>query len=117
VKLLLDENLSSQHACELRAEGYDVCAVVEAGLSGEPDERIRQYAIETYRVLVTLDADFANIVRFPPEDTPGVMRLKVHPPTEDGIRQTIRRALLLLENVDLRGRLAVVDQNKIRIRR
>ena len=117
MKLLLDENLSPQHARELRSEGYDACAVAEIGLSGKPDEHIRQYAIDTGRILLTLDADFANIVRFPPEKTPGVMRLKVHPPTEERIRQTIRRALLQLRDANLTGCLAVVDADKIRIRR
>jgi hypothetical protein len=50
VKLFSDENLSPQHAFELRTEGHDAIAVLEAGLSG-----------------------------FPPERTLGVVRLKVHP--------------------------------------
>lgn len=65
---------------------------------------------------MTLDADFANVMRFPPEKTPGIVRLKVHPPTEDRVRHAIRRALLHLQNIDIAGRLAVVDDLKIRIR-
>jgi predicted nuclease of predicted toxin-antitoxin system len=56
----------------LRERGHDAVAAVEAGLAGEPDERIRAYAIDTGRILLTLDADFANILRFPPAETPGV---------------------------------------------
>jgi hypothetical protein len=55
-------------------------------------------------------------MRFPPEQTLGVVRLKVHPASEDRIRQAIRRALLFLHNVEMVGRLAVVDDEKIRIR-
>ena len=63
-------------------------------------------------------------MRFPPDQTLGVIRLKVHPPTEDGIGQAIRPApsvrercaLLYLQNIDIAGRLAVVDEDKIRIR-
>ena len=55
-------------------------------------------------------------MRFPPAQTLGVIRLKVHPATEERIRQAIRRALLYLQNNDLTGRLAVVDEDKIRIR-
>jgi hypothetical protein len=55
-------------------------------------------------------------MRFPPERTLGVVRLKVHPATEERIRQAIRRALLFLHNIDIAGRLAVVDDEKIRIR-
>jgi hypothetical protein len=56
-------------------------------------------------------------MRFPPEQTLGVVRLKVHPATEEKIRQTIRRAHLVLQNIDMAGRLAVMDEDKVRIRR
>jgi predicted nuclease of predicted toxin-antitoxin system len=44
VKLFLDENISPLYARELRAEGYDALAVVEAGLSGASDERVRRWS-------------------------------------------------------------------------
>jgi predicted nuclease of predicted toxin-antitoxin system len=116
VKFFLDENLSPQHASELRAEGYDAVAVLEVELSGAPDEEVLRFAVENDRVLVTLDADFANVMRFPPAGTRGVVRLKVHPASEERIRQSIRRALLFLHDIDITGRLAVVDDDKIRIR-
>ena len=116
MKLLLDENLSPKHASELRAQAYDALAVLEVGLSGATDEQVLQFAVENGRVLVTLDADFANVMRFPPERTFGVVRLKVRPATEDRIHHAIRRALLLLHNIDITGRLAVVDEEIIRIR-
>jgi predicted nuclease of predicted toxin-antitoxin system len=117
VKLLLDENLSPLHPTELRTEGFDAVAVVECGLSGATDEEVLQFAVNSGRAILTLDADFANVMRFPPERTCGVVRLKIHPATEDKIRETIRRALLFLQNIDITGRLAVVDDDRIRIRR
>ena len=116
MKLLLDENLSPLHSVELRTEGFDAVAVVECGLSGATDEQVLRFAVHNGRAIMTLDADFANVMRFPPEQTCGVIRLKVHPATEDKIRQTIRRALVFLQNIDIGGRLAVVDDDKIRIR-
>jgi hypothetical protein len=56
-------------------------------------------------------------MRFPPERTLGVVRLKVHPPTEERIKQAIRRAVLFVRNIDITGRLVVVDEDKIRVRR
>jgi predicted nuclease of predicted toxin-antitoxin system len=117
VKLVLDENLSRAHAAALRSLGHDAIAIVEVRLSGASDEEVRRFAIEQNRVLVTLDADFANVIRFPPEGTPGVVRLKVHPPTEQRIRNAIRRAIDRLHDMELRGCLAVVAEDKIRIRR
>lgn len=61
-------------------------AVLEAGLSGAADEQVLRFAIQNGRVLVTLDADFANVIRFPPEQAMGILRSKVHPATEEAIR-------------------------------
>ena len=116
MKLLLDENLSPQHAAWLREQGHDAVAVTEAGLSGEPDDKVRAFAIESGRVLVTLDADFANILRFPPAGTPGVIRLKIHPPTEETSREQIDRTLRVLKGTPLVGGLAVSHGKVIRIR-
>jgi predicted nuclease of predicted toxin-antitoxin system len=117
VKLLVDENLSPRHALILREKGHDAIAVTEAGLSGESDERVRAFAMETGRVLITLDADFANILRFPPAGTPGIIRLKIHPPIEEAVRELILRTVQVLENTALVGCLAVSDGDVIRIRR
>jgi hypothetical protein len=46
--------------------------VVELGLSGADDSVVRDVAIRQESILVTLDADFANVLRFPPADTPGL---------------------------------------------
>ena len=54
----------------MRTEGHDAIAVLEVGLSGATDELVLRFAVENGRVLVTLDADFANVMRFPPEQTP-----------------------------------------------
>jgi len=116
MKLLLDENLSPAHAQSLREDGFDAVAVNEIGLGGSSDEKVRAAAIEQGRVLVTLDADFANILRFPPGDTPGVLRLRIHPPTEEAIREQLRVALGILKNTDIRHRLAVSHGKVVRIR-
>jgi predicted nuclease of predicted toxin-antitoxin system len=70
VKFLLDENLSHRHAARLRANGHDAVAVVEESLAGASDSAVRSAAAKSGRVLLTLDADFGNIVRYPPKGTP-----------------------------------------------
>jgi predicted nuclease of predicted toxin-antitoxin system len=116
VKFLLDENLSPLHAGTLRALGHDAIAVVEMHLSGADDAAVRATAIESGRILVTLDGDFANVIRYPPAGTPGVVRLRVHPPTEQAIDTALRFAVSYLDQVSVAGKLVVVDERKIRIR-
>lgn len=65
---------------------------------------------------MTLDADFGNIVRYPPKGTPGIIWLRLHPPSETKIEQAIDRCVDKLGKEDLTGKLAVVDEDKIRVR-
>lgn len=91
-------------------------AVLKVALSGQPDDRIRAYAIEENRVRLTLDVDFANMLRFLPAETPGVIRLKIHLPKEETVREQIQKALAILNDTPLAGCLAVSHGDVIRIR-
>jgi hypothetical protein len=63
VKLLLDEMYPRRLAEQLRADGYDVVAVVELpDLIGRPDLEVAHFALEQGRVLVTENAvDYAPL--------------------------------------------------------
>lgn len=91
-------------------------AVLDLGLSGASDSTIRASAVSTGRVLITMDADFGNILRYPVEQTPGVVWLRLHPPSEAGIASALDRVLGKLGREDLTGKLVIVDEDKIRVR-
>lgn len=116
MKFLLDENLSPLHAETVRESGHDAVSVVEIGLSGADDQEVWRVASEQDRVLLTLDADFANVLRYPPANTPGVVRLRVHPAIEEAIDEMLRRAIPRIAEISMDGKLAVVDERRIRIR-
>jgi predicted nuclease of predicted toxin-antitoxin system len=116
VRLLLDENLSPLHASGLRISGHVAVSVVDCGLAGADDPAVRTAAVQSGRILVTLDADFANVLRYPPSSTPGVIRLRVHPATESAIDVLLRSTILRLNGMNLNGKLVVADPKKIRIR-
>lgn len=116
MKLLLDENLSPLHARTLRELGHDAVSVVECDLSGADDSVVRAFAIGSGRILVTLDADFANVLRYSPSDSPGIIRLRIHPATERAIDDLLRSTILRLAGMDLDGKLVVADPKRIRIR-
>jgi len=96
LKFLLDENSAPLHARTPRDLGCGVVSVVQPDLSGADDEVVRATAIEGGRILITLDGDFANVLRFPPTATPGVLRLRLHPATERSIDSALRRGLLFV---------------------
>jgi len=118
VRLLFDENLSTHSADYARVTlGIDVLDARAAGLAGKPDSEVRQFAIQSDRILVTLDADFGSLIRFSPRGTPGVIWLRPRPPTEVNIRSILSKWLPKLSEIDLHERLVIVDFEKIRIRR
>ncbi len=54
--------------------------------------------------------------RFPSASTPGVIRLKIHPPAEEIIREQIHRTLHVLGDTSLVGCLVVFHGGVVRIR-
>ena len=52
---------------------FDVPDTRTAGLAGKTDFDVREFAIETDRIPVTLDAHFGSLIRFSPNGTPGVV--------------------------------------------
>ena len=95
MRLLFDENLSILSAQWAAATlAVDVLDARAAGLAGKTDREVRRFAIETDRILVTLDADFGNLIRFSPSGTPGVMWLRPRPPTEAKNRSSLAKWLL-----------------------
>jgi predicted nuclease of predicted toxin-antitoxin system len=117
VRLLFDKNLSILSAQWAAATlAVDVLDARAVGLAGKTDREVRRFAIETDRILVTLDADFGNLIRFSPFDTPGVIWLRPRPPTEANIRSILAKWPNRLREIDLHGQLAIVEEDKLRIR-
>jgi predicted nuclease of predicted toxin-antitoxin system len=70
VKIKIDENLASAHGRILAEAGHDVCDVHVEALAGATDDVVWSRVCEEGRLLVTLDADFADIRRFAPGTHP-----------------------------------------------
>ena len=92
MKFKLDENLDWRLATVVaEGGGHDVDTVKEEGLSGQPDEAIYKTCVARERVLITLDLDFTNPLRFPPQQTAGVVVLRPPRPVLPLIEATLRR--------------------------
>ena len=77
MKVKLDENLDARLAPLFTEAGHEVSTVLQENLSGCTDEEVFRAAVDEERLLVTLDLDFANPFRFPPENTSGVLIIRV----------------------------------------
>jgi len=66
MKFKLDENIGSRSVRLFPGAGHDCETVSKEGLGGASDELIYETCIRENRCLVSLDLDFADVVRFPP---------------------------------------------------
>ncbi len=77
MKFRLDENFGNRTQALFRAAGHDVQTVREEGLQGNPDQKLYEVCCIEQRCMVTLDLDFAEVTRFPPEPMAGLAVLRV----------------------------------------
>lgn len=116
MKFKLDENLGLATARILREPGYDVSTVVDQKLQGSADQTIYDVCLREQRCLVTLDLDFANVLRFSPEPTAGIVVLRPPGPILVSTLAALTWQLLTaldLENVS--GRLWIIEIGRVRI--
>jgi predicted nuclease of predicted toxin-antitoxin system len=90
--------------------------VWDQGLRGVTDEELFQISAAEGRVLVTLDRDFGQITRFPPEKSAGIVVLDVGSrATLQGIIGRLRDFLSVLESHAITGMLWIVEPGRVRI--
>jgi predicted nuclease of predicted toxin-antitoxin system len=79
--------LRTEIAALLREEGHDVLRAAEVGQDRADDATIMARVIAQGRILVTLDDHFGDWAVLPIEKHPGVLRLKIHPPTVERLTE------------------------------
>jgi len=116
VNFKLDENLGTRSQHVFVEAGHDVQTVREEQLQGRPDEVIYDICRLERRCLVTLDLDFSNVLRFPPEPTAGIAVLKPSRGISLSALVALARDLVLtVAHQPIDGQLWVVEPGRIRI--
>jgi hypothetical protein len=68
------------------------------------------------RALITLDRDFGQVLRFPPEKSAGIIVLEIGPhATLQGILDRLRDLLKVVETRAVAGALWIVEPGRVRI--
>jgi len=117
MRFKLDENIGSRAARLFPQAGHDVETVLQGGLSGAVDEIIFETCVREKRCLLTLDLDFADIVRFPPHKAPGIAVLRLPNSVSLSLMERFVSDLLSMLDVEpIAGRLWIVEPGRIRIR-
>jgi predicted nuclease of predicted toxin-antitoxin system len=114
-RLKIDENLPDVVSKLLQYAGHDAATAREEGLAGAPDDTLLATAKSEGRVLVTLDHDFANVRRYDPAGTAGIIVLRLRDQTLPMIRRAVVRLADLLAREATAGRLWILDESRLRI--
>jgi predicted nuclease of predicted toxin-antitoxin system len=115
MKFKLDENFGPTIQAVFHQRGLDCHTVREEHLAGADDATILKAAIAEGRILVTMDRDFSNVLRYPPEQTVGIA--VISPPGK--VSRTFLRAMVEafveeLQKKTIRGKLWTVEPGRIR---
>ena len=116
MRFKLDENLGRRCQSLFRDTGHDAQTVLQESLSGATDRQIYDACRRERRCLVTLDLDFADVTRFAPEKTDGIIVLRPgKSPSLLTLELLVGRCLAALAQMPLEGSLWIVEMGQIRI--
>lgn len=116
MKFKIDENISRRGVALLRQAGHDAVTVREEGLAGADDQVIFTAASAEDRTLVTLDYDFAQVLRFPPAGSAGIVVLELG--RRASLSAQINRLRVLLQHLQtesVAGKLWIVEPGRVRM--
>ena len=116
MKIKLDENLGDVGRDVLVAADHDVSTVMMQQMSGSQDVALYEACRAEGRMLVTLDRDFGEVLRFPPETTAGLAVLDCRGRlSPSAILARIKEVAALLEIQSIAGRLWIAEPGRVRV--
>lgn len=116
MKVKLDENIGRRGVELLRGAGHDVMTVRDQNLQGAADETLFEVCAGEGRVLITLDHDFGQVLRFPPERGAGLIVLEPGPRvTLQSLLDRLQDVVALAETRSPAGELWIIEPGRVRI--
>ncbi len=116
MKLKVDENIGRMGIEFLQQRGHDVMGVHQQGLGGKADSVVFNVCVAESRTLITLDRDFGQVTRFPPEKSAGVVVLDLGGPASlPRLLDRLRGFLALAETRPVTGELWIVEPGRVRV--
>ena len=115
MRLKLDENMPGSLVELLRSAGHDIHTVADENLLVEPDDMIWNAVVREQRLLVTLDRDFGRLATRS-RGHAGAIVLRSREANQAAIMELARRALALVAELDMSNRVAIFEDERVRIR-
>ncbi|MCJ7532909.1 MAG: DUF5615 family PIN-like protein [Anaerolineales bacterium] len=116
MKFKLDENFGNRTQKVFELFGHDVQTVRAEALQGAPDQILYEICCQEQHCLVTLDLDFADVIRFPPQKTRGIVVIRVPKnPSLSLLEKMVQQLLQKTIELSPESNLWIVEAERIRI--
>jgi len=114
-----DHCVSNEMIHAVTAAGHRVLVLKEHIPTESPDARVIEVAQTLDAILVTLNGDFSDIVRYPPRQYGGIVSMELH--NRPSLTPALVGRLLdyVRQNADrdhYRGKLLIVEVHRVRLR-
>jgi len=119
LRFFADHCISRSIIQSLKEEGYDVFWLKDHIPVDSPDEVVISKAQELDSVLISLNGDFSDIVRYFPAKYKGIISLQVrnHPEVIPSLLTVLKRYLSKHPDMEYySGKLFLVEAHRIRVR-
>jgi predicted nuclease of predicted toxin-antitoxin system len=116
MKFKVDENLPIETADILQKAGYDADTVHSEGITGADDVKISQICKAENRAILTLDLGFADIRAYPPDEYEGIVVLRLTRQDKRYVLSIVERLANAISSEEIKGKLWIVDEKRIRVR-
>jgi predicted nuclease of predicted toxin-antitoxin system len=85
-------------------------------IAGIYDISISKICQNEQRILLTLDLGFSDIRTYPPSEYEGIIVVRLNRQDKTHVMDIARRVLSVLPQEEIKGKLWIVDEKRIRIR-
>lgn len=117
MKIKLDENVAASLCSVFEKHSAEADTVFSENMQGSEDEVLFRKTHSEDRLFVTCDLDFADIRRFPPSESGGIVVLRLSNRSSKSVVERIKEMLNIVSLSELRGATTIVSDDRIRIRR
>lgn len=116
MKLLLDQGLPRSTVLHLKDAGIDAEHVGDLNLANSSDAEILDAARQRHAAVVTLDADFHQLLALTRANSPSVIRVRIEGLRGDRLAAVLAQVLSVAPSEVSAGAVVSVTPSKIRVR-
>jgi predicted nuclease of predicted toxin-antitoxin system len=116
MRLLLDQGLPRSTVQHLAAAGVSAEHVGDIGMAAAADDAILEVARQRRAIIVTLDADFHQMLATTQATTPSVIRIRIEGLKGDRLAAIIGQVVAVAGPELLSGAVASVTATRVRVR-